>query len=95
MLSTTRRCLQQDTLLSRVHGRASLALEGLCKVIRVQDNTVDTPFLGRVVVVVQHLDGFLGCHISAVCACVLDEEQLFGSVAFQPRERFVVVPEKK
>jgi hypothetical protein len=84
--------LQQNTLLGRVHGRAGLALEGLGKVVRVLDHAVDAPLLGRVVVVVEHLDGLLGGHVAAVRARVLDKEQLISGVLLQTRQLVVVVP---
>lgn len=62
--------------------------------VRVLDDTVDTPLLGRVVVVVQHLDGFLGVHVAAVRTGILDKEKLFGCVALQTGELLVVVPGK-
>jgi len=83
--------LQQNTLLGGVHRSADLALEGLCKVVQVLDDAVDAPFLGGVAVIAEHLDGFLRGHVAAVCARVLDEEQLFGRVPFQTRKLPVVM----
>lgn len=60
--------------------------------VRVLDHAVDAPLFGRVIVVVEHLDGLLGGHVAAVRARVLDKEQLIGCVLLQTRQLVVVVP---
>jgi len=82
--------LPKVTLLDRVHGCTSLALEVLCKVLRVLDDTNDTPLWRRVHVGHKSLP-CLRTVLVAPRTTVLDEEQLLRRVLFKTRKTLVVV----
>lgn len=70
----------KGTLLQGVHRGAGLALECLRKMVGVLHDTIDTPFSGRVIIVIEPANFlFRGC-VATESTRVLDKEELLKRV---------------